>query len=176
MPYIRIRRWPLVAWTLLSACGRNRADDALRANAADVLAIPRVWAELRAYSSRNGPLAADELLYLDALRRVGSDSTFIKISALVDRSQVAALRPCALVPLQQHWVLLKTGNCAPDTATVSQIDRYVRSHQRDNTRLHYRVDAKGDSMIMNNFVTYDSEIVYLTVYKNVVVKVEYSPY
>jgi len=164
MQYAFSRGGLLIALALLSACDRHRADEALRVDAADVMAIPRVWAE------------PDELLYLDALRRAGSDSTYIKISALVHRSQVAALRPCALVALQQHGVLLKTGNCAPDAATLLRIDRYVRRHQLDDSALRYRVDANGDSVILNKLVNYDPETVYITVYQNVVVKVDYSPY
>lgn len=176
MQYAFSRGGLLIALALLSACDRHRADEALRVDAADVMAIPRVWAELRAYTRRNGPMEPDELLYLDALRRAGSDSTYIKISALVHRSQVAALRPCALVALQQHGVLLKTGNCAPDAATLLRIDRYVRRHQLDDSALRYRVDANGDSVILNKLVNYDPETVYITVYQNVVVKVDYSPY
>ena len=166
--------WLLIVGALLSACSPPTIG--VRVDAGDVLAIPRVWAEVRAYEHRNGPMASDELLYVDARRFADNDTTYIKLSALNYQSQATDLRPCALVTRQQHWVLLKTGNCAPDTATAAQIERYVRRHQIDNSRLHFRVDANGDSIIVDKLVNYDPEIVYLTLYQSHVVKVVYSPY
>ena len=161
--------WRLLVGALLSAC-RSPTTGA-RVDAGDVLAIPRVWAEVRAYEHRNGPLQPDELLYVDARRFADSDTTYLKLSALVSQSQATDLRPCALVARQQHRVLLKTGPCTPDSAMRARIDGYARTHLLDDFRLHYRVEANGDSVITNLPGPYDPEVVYLTLYHNHVVKV-----